>query len=168
MANRHGPRNGLRRRLREAVELKYGEVRTDTLRELAVRAGVHYTVLAKFLWYQDSRHRTNDIQPFNLQKIAMALGTTPQWLRDGVKAQQRDIWPFALPSTLDAAETDPAEEVKATLRELRKLPHAVQVRACREAVATMLGIVSANGVEVPLEAYGCLIRLDHLQRTAAA
>lgn len=168
MANRHGPQNGLRRRLREAVEQRYGEVRTDTLRELASRADVHHTVLAKFLWYQDSPHRTGDIRSSNLLKIATALGTSPEWLRDGVKTQQRDIWPFALPSTSDAKDIDPAEEVKTTLRELRKLPHAVQVRACREAVATMLGIVSASGVEVPLEAYGCLIRLDHLQRTVAA
>jgi hypothetical protein len=168
MAVRRGAQNRLLQRLHEAVEKHYGEVRTDTLHQLADRAGVHYTVLAKFLWYQEPRLRTNDIRESNLRKIAIALDTTTQWLRFGVKAQQRDMWPFPLPSGSAASEADPADDVRAMLRELRRLPHGVQVRACREAVATMLSVVSASGAEVSREGYGCLIRLDYLQRAAVA
>lgn len=168
MGNRTRAADGLRKRLHEAVEQHYGEVRTDTLRKLADRAGVHYTVLAKFLWYKEPRSRTDNIREPNLRRIATVLDTTTSWLRHGVKSQQRDMWPFPLPSAPTTGTSDPSEEVKAMLRELRSLPHPVRVRACREAVASMLSVISASGEEVSREGYGSLIRLDQLQRTAVA
>lgn len=168
MGKQTGDEEGLRRRLRAAVEQRYGEVRTDSLASLAEQAGVHYTVLAKFLLYDAPKQRTHDIQERNLRKIALALDTSTQWLRFGVKAQQRDMWLFALPAEEPSEPTDPGDEVRTMLQELRRLPRAVQVRACREAVATILGVVSASGAEVSREGYSSLMRLDQLQRAVVA
>ncbi len=168
MAKRRGDGEGLRARLTAAVEGQYGEVRTDTLSSLAKRAGVHYTVLAKFLLYETPQQRTHDIHERNLNRIALVLDTSTQWLRFGMKTLQRDMWLFALPKDEPTADADPGDEVRAMLREISKLPRAVQVRACREAVATMLGVVSASGAGVSQEGYSSLIRLDQLQRAAVA
>lgn len=168
MGKRKGDEEGLRKRLRAAVEKRYGEVRTDSLAALAAQSGVHYTVLAKFLLYEAPRQRTHDIHERNLRKIALALDTSTQELRFGVRTQQRDMWLFAVPSEEPTESVDPGDELRAMLRDLRRLPRAVQVRACREAVATILGVVSASGAEVSREGYGSLIRLDQLQRAVVA
>jgi len=168
MGKRKGDEEGLRKRLRAAVEQRYGEVRTDSLASLAARAGVHYTVLAKFLLYEAPKQRTHDIKEPNLRKIALALDTTTQQLRFGLQTQQRDMWLFAVPDEGSTEDADPGDEVRAMLHDLRRLPRAVQVKACREAVATILGVVSASGAEVSREGYGSLIRLDRLQRAVVA
>lgn len=168
MGKRRGDEEGLRKRLRAVVEQRYGKVRTDSLASLADQAGVHYTVLAKFLLYEAPKQRTHDIHERNLRKIALALDTSTQWLRFGMKAQQRDMWIFALPAEDSSGSADPADEVTTMLRELRRLPRLVQIRACREAVATILAVVSASGAEISHEGYSSLMRLDQLQRAVVA
>jgi hypothetical protein len=99
-----------------------------------------------------------------LSRLAEHLGTTAQWLRHGVAAEQTDAFAVAFPSKEEAGNADPTLQVASTLRSLRRYPRDLQVRACRAAVAAMLDVVASAGQLMP-EGYQSLAYLDGMQST---
>jgi hypothetical protein len=87
-------------------------------------------------------------------------------LRDGVAAEQTDVFAVAFPSKEEAGNADPTLQVSAAIQRLRHYPRELQVRACRAAVAAMLDVVASAGLLMP-EGYQSLAYLDGMQSTTA-
>lgn len=158
-----GETGGMRTRLRQCIEERYGEITPKALRELAAAARVNYTTLARYLRYPTERS-VQAPRARTLNQICLALDIRPEWLREGQGTQQLAFWPILLPSDAETEIPEPAELVRRALDNLRNLPPAVQRRACREAVSAMINTVASEGVMMPTEGYMCLMHLDALQR----
>jgi len=154
---------GLKNRLLEKIKEKYGSTTTQALRSLARDARVDYTTLARFLLYSADR-RTSVPRRRTVASLALALDTTSEWLTSGVKAQQRDIFPFVLPVDHGTpATSDPLELLETLLEGLRSLPRPVQIIACRDAAASVLAATTHNRRMLPAKAYLAMMQLDAMQ-----
>jgi hypothetical protein len=157
-------REGTRRRLATLIRERFGDVNPASLAELAAKARVHYTSLARYLLYPASK-RTTALRQQTLSAVAMALDTNPVWLRDGQGAQQLGVWPLLTPSAGDCSAADPEEQIEVALTHLRALKPQLRVRAYRAAIAAAIEVVTAEGENPGDETYRCLIRLDALRRS---
>jgi len=156
-------REGVRRRLGDLVRQRYDELNSSALASLATKARVHYTSLARFLLYPGPK-RTRQLRRQTLDAVAIALDTSPQWLRDGQGPKQLGLWPILLPVAAEAAVANPDEQVPMVLEVIRTLPEHVRLRAYRAAVAAVIDVVTNEGSSPGEEAYRCLMRLDALRR----
>lgn len=154
---------GLKKRLLEKINEKYGGIDTPAMRALASDAGVEYSTLARFLLYPPDR-ATGAPRRRTLTTIALALDTSPEWLISGVEAQQRDIFPFALPvDHAIPATSDPLELLETVLESLRALPRPVQITACRDAAASVMAAATHNQRMLPAKVYLAVMQLDAMQ-----
>jgi hypothetical protein len=158
-------REGMRKRVAELVRERYGSTDSAALRQLSVKARVHYTSLARYLSYSQPR-RTATMRRQTLSAVAMALDVNPQWLVDGQATQQLGVWPLLTPATADCTAADPDEQMVIAVAQLRALAPHLRVRAYRAAIAAAIDAVTNEGASPGDETYRCLMRLDALRRVA--
>lgn len=159
---------GVRRRLREAIEIARGEVTTRVVREVSVEAGVNYTTLARYLLWPEAK-RTTALRQSTLNAVALAVDADPGWVKEGQGQMQLSHWPLLHKESAESELPDPHGEVLSLLQQLREsdLPDAVRVRAYRAAVSAIIEEVAAEGRTVGHTAYRSLMRLDSLRRSNA-
>jgi hypothetical protein len=156
----------IRTRLHTVIRKKFGTVDQATVRQVAMRAGVSYSTLARFLIYEGDG-RTRLLRRRTLHDLAVGLDVNTAWLLDGQGTQQLGIWPILSSTSAETTTQRPLDQVQIVVDLLGQLPDRVLTRVCRAIVSTILATVVSNDAIMPAEAYRCLMRLDALHRSDA-
>jgi hypothetical protein len=141
-------------------ERRLGGRDTVSVRKLAKLSEVAYTTLARFLLSSD----TDELRKQSLARVARALDSTPEWIRDGQGTKQLGLWPAPYAGRDEAQEGHPLKQVSEVMECIAGLPANIQVRVARAAVAAVVEVLVGAGEAVDPGAYQCLRRLDSLHR----